>query len=185
MMKIKDSLMIIAMLYLSACNSNAEKEQCDFKNFNDLELTPVKVKIKLPSYTITDSLIYGDGRTILNYKISSKDSLLNAVIFVDDYGKTYNRELSITQQLKTQKQEVEFGRDKIMLLKEDIKNFDSIKVGYLKYFIDQGKQKFYEARLFFYKDKKLFVCWLYETYKEEKLNSFSIIDCIEESIEFK
>ncbi|WP_315824071.1 hypothetical protein [Paraflavitalea speifideaquila] len=122
---------------------------CEISNFEGLDLKPVHVRIKIPPYQIMDTTKYGSGRTILNYKIKSVDSLLNVVAFIDDYNDYADEQLDIARITSLQKQEVERGLNNKKLLTETIKEIDSIKVGYIKYLVEQSGDKFYSSRIFF------------------------------------
>ncbi len=80
-----------------------------------------------------------------------------------------------------QKKEVEYER-KTKKLNETIINIGAIKVGYLKYLIEQKDKKFYEGRIFFYTKKKLAEVWVFEKYTNDRQNAHSIVDCIIKSL---
>jgi hypothetical protein len=173
---------IISVLSVLLTNCRTEKQKCARGDFKELDLKSVQISVKIPPYQIVDTTKYGPGRTILNYKITSLDSLLNVVVFIDDYNDYANEQLNIDGIVSLQKQEVETGQNDKKLLTEVIKDIDSLKVGYLKYLVVQASDKFYASRIFFYKDKKLIVLWLFDRNVNEKLANRSISDCVLESL---
>ena len=147
-----------------------------------LRLKPVNIDIGLPAYKIVDSSRYGDGRTILNYKIMSKDSLLQAIVFIDDYKDYTTSQQNLERIAAMQKEEVESGQNTQKLIVQSISEINNVKVGYLKYIVEQTEKKFYAGRIFFYRENKLVVIWLFEEYRNDDQNNYSICDCILQSI---
>lgn len=153
-----------------SCDS---EKNCNISGFHNLSLDTIDCVLKLPKYKIIDSTLY-DQQTILSYTIQSTDSSLNMNCFI----KYYNNLPDIDAVKMFQKQEVEFNRDSIRLLVDKVDNIHSVKVGYLKYLIQTPADKFYEARIFFYKKEKLITIWLFEKYQNEMQNKSSLVDCI-------
>jgi hypothetical protein len=170
----------IALLIL-ACSP--KKENCAIDTFADLSLYPVNTNLRLPPYKIVDSLKYGNGETILNYKIKAIDSTVELIAFIYDYTKKSDREFDMVHFSSVQKEEVKFGRDSVAILIDTVKDFGEVKVGYLKYLIEQKGKKFFEGRIFFYKENKLSIIWLFEPYREDRASKLSTIDCIFESMQ--
>ena len=103
-------------------------------------------------------------------------------IFIDNHEKEIETSLDLNHIATVQKGEVESGQNSKKLIKELFKNIGTVKVGYLKYLVTQENTKFYASRIFFYKGKKLVVCWLFENYTGETKNTYSIVDCVFDSI---
>jgi hypothetical protein len=175
------NIWIVALLpLLSFCSS---KIDCDISSFRDLTLHPIHCSLRIPAYRIIDSVRY-DLQTILSYNIKTSDSLVSINCFIKSYENDRNALFNIFQEMAFQKQEAEFGRDSLKKLTETYIEVDSIKVGYLKYLVQNSTEKFYEGRIFFYKNKQLVTIWLFEKYRDEKWNSQSVIDCILGSLKF-
>ena len=149
--------------------------------FKELNLYPVSSTLRMPDYKVTDSIRY-DAQTILNYTIKSVDSLLNMNCFIKSYENDPDAKLDIIATMMFQKQEVEFNRDTLKLLRETFENIDTVKIGYLKYLIETPTEKFYESRIFFYRGRKIVVLWLFEKYQTHIQDESSVIDCILQSI---
>ncbi|OQP38764.1 hypothetical protein A4H97_18780 [Niastella yeongjuensis] len=178
------SVIVIANVFILSCNDNGG--YCQQGVVNDLVIEPVHTVLKIPPYRIYDSVIYYNGRTMLNYKITTIDSSLELILFVDDYKDYSDKQRDIEHIKKMQKQEVESSLEsKITLITERYKQADSIKVGYVKYLIEQKNEKFYSARIFFYRDKRLVTIWLFENFINEKRNLNSEIECILNSLAFQ
>ena len=177
------NITIIPILSALLTNCNSKKQVCTKSDFEELYLKPVHVNVKIPPFRITDTTKYGPGRTILNYKIKSVDSLLTIAVFIDNYDDYTDEQLNIDRIALLQKQEVESGQNDKKLLTETIKKIDGIKVGYLKYLVKQSGDNFYSSRIFFYKDKKLIALWLFDKNVVESRSTYgSISDCIFESL---
>lgn len=179
MMKNSITISVLSVLLI---NCNSKNQECVQEDFKELGLKPVHVSVKIPPYQIVDTAKYGPGRTILNYKIKSLDSLLSIVVFIDDYDDYADEQLNINRIASLQKQEVESAQNDKKLLTEEIKSIDSLKVGYLKYLVEQPNDKFYSSRIFFYKDKKLIVLWLFDRNVNNKYNYSSVSDCVLKSL---
>jgi hypothetical protein len=175
----KIKLLIIVSALLSNCSSSRNK--CVHKDFEELDLRVVRVIFKIPPYKIVDTTKYGPGTTILNYSIKSLDSKLDVVVFIDDLKEEYGQ-LDISNIAKVQKHEIESGQNDKKLLKEEYKKSDTLNVGYIKYLVEQPNEKFYASRIFFYKEKRLIVLWLFENISKENSKYSSLSDCILESI---
>jgi hypothetical protein len=167
------------MILLLSCG--IKKAECQIRDFKEVNLWPVNASLKLPPFRIVDSMSF-DKKTILSYNIKSLDSLIDVVAFVESHEEYLPADLDIDQQMLFQKKEVEYGR-KAQKLKEEFVNIGIVKVGYLKYFIDQKDKKFYEGRLLFYRGKKLVIIWLFEKYANDEQNTHSIIDSIAGSLQ--
>lgn len=153
------------------------EENCDITSFSALELYPVRCSIKLPNYSFIDSSTY-DKRTILNYSIKSRDSVLDMNCFVKSYENYPYVLPNISLIKKFEKQEAEFNRKNIKLLVDTTLIKAGVEIGYLKYFVSTPIESFYEGRVFFYRDKKLVNLWLFEKYLNDSGNKCSLIDCI-------
>jgi hypothetical protein len=163
-------------LILSYCRY--EKQQCVREDFEELRIEPVHISFMTLPFKIVDTTLYGPSRTMYTRRVQSLDSLLEIFIFVDDYHDYANDQLDINTVADFQKQEVESGNNAKRLLEEGIKNVNDLKVGYLKYLVEQGNKKFYASRIFFYKDKKLVILWLFDDKVSEKPSSSSVSDCV-------
>jgi hypothetical protein len=105
----------IFSIMVVSCNSGTATCTLDFK---DLDLYPVRVKIKIPEYQITDTTIYGPGRTLLNYKIQTLDTLLNVIVFIDDYTDYVDEQSNLDRIKSLQKGEIESGQNQRNLLRK-------------------------------------------------------------------
>jgi len=172
---------LLAALALAACDS--KREDCSLLSSGQLTLWPVNASFKLPAYKIADSLSYGK-ETILTYDIASIDSLITVRASVISLEESPPRPIAwdINQKMVFQKKEVEYGRQ-VKKLTEEIMDRDSVRIGYLKYLVEQPGEKFYEGRVFFRRGNKAVEIWLFEKYKDEQQNARSVIDCIKNSIE--
>lgn len=178
------SAIVLVNVLLLSCKDNGQ--YCRQGVFNELVIAPIHVVLKIPSYKILDSVIYGNGRTLLNYRIRTIDSSLDIIVFVDDYKDYNDKERKIESVMRLQKQEVESILESAITLKiEEFKQIDSIKIGYVKYLVEQKKRKFYAGRIFFYRDKKLATIWLFENYVNGGNKSYSEIDCVLKSLKFQ
>jgi hypothetical protein len=177
-----NSSFIIVLMALLSCNS--KKEICRIANFQDVNLYPVDVILRMPPYRILDSMRF-DTQTLLNYKIITIDTALESYILIKSYVNNPEALPDIEHVISSQKHEVEFGRDSAKLLTETFRNIDSTKIGYLKYLVTQPQEKFYEGRIFFFRGKKLITLWLFEKKTNTKKDKQSVIDCILENIQLK
>lgn len=107
---------------------------------------------------------------------------MDVVIFINDYKDYEYEEFNLNRIISSQKHEVESGQNEKELLTEGIMNIDGAKVGYLKYFIKQPSGNFLASRIFFYKDKKLILMWVFDKNSTRKSATISISDCILKSI---
>ncbi len=169
---------IIFLLLIVSCNY--KRQILCSEGFKELNLYPVNTTLNIPPFIITDSVIYGGMNKILSYKIKSIDTSFSVYVFIDNHEKDVS--LDLNHIATVQKGEVESGRNSKKIIKELFKNIGDIKVGYLKYFIEQENKKFYAGRVFFYREKKLVVCWFFENYIDEIHNNESVIDCVFENI---
>lgn len=169
---------VVGAIFLISCSSR--KQNCDIMSLKELTLYPVNAVLKLPPYKVVDTSIF-DTQTILNYNIKTVDSSLNLIAFVYSYENEPAASFSLNDRMSFQKHEVVYGQDSIKPLIETFPQVGNTKVGYLKY-LDE-KRKRYEGRIFFFKDKKLVVLWLFEKYQNQSQDNFSLIDCILENIE--
>ncbi len=126
-----------------------------------------------------------DIQTVLSYTVNTSDSVLGMNCYIKSYENDSIALFDIKTLMHFQRQEVEFGRDSLRQITETIKDIDSVKVGYLKYIVQQPTENLYEGRIFFYRGRKLVTLWLFEKYRNEKKNGQSIIDCILDNIKFK
>ncbi len=175
MIKIRYIICISFSIYLLSCHS--KEQHCEVSTYQILNLYPVDIFLKLPKYQIIDTT-RRDPHTILNYTIQSLDSLISMNCFVISYGNDPYARFDIASLMESQRHEVEFNRNSPKLLSEKINVIDTLKVGYLKYLVQMPEEKFYEGRIFFYKEKKLVTIWLFEKYMNESQNEQSVIDCI-------
>ena len=172
---------IVSSILLLSCNS--KKIDCKQNNFKSLKLWPVNTDLLLPEYKLVDTIKYGT-ETLLTYNIKSVGSLININAFVISHENDNPAGLDINHIMVVQKQEIESGQNSKKLLMETFKNVDNIKIGYLKYIVEQANKKFYAGRIFFYKDKKLVILWLFEKYDENEDEEHLTMDCILQSIKF-
>lgn len=128
-----------------------------------------------------DSTRY-DTQTILSYTIKSTDSLFSMNCFIKSYENDPDAKININAVKMFQKQQAEFNRESIKLLTDTITNIDTIKIGYLKYLVQTPAEKFYEARIFFFKGQKLVTIWLFEKYQDETQDKSSLVDCVQSTI---
>jgi len=177
--KISHTIFLIA--FIISCND--KKSDICKKKFEPLNLYPVNTMFMIPHFVIKDSTIFGDLSKILNYKIESVDSSFSMYVFIDNHEKEAQAFLDLNHIAAVQKGEVESAQNSKQLIKEVIKNIGNIKVGYLKYLVVQVNKKFYASRIFFYKGKKLVVCWLFENYTDEAKNMYSVVDCVFDNIQ--
>jgi len=103
-------------------------------------------------------------------------------IFVDNYADTSRTPLALKQVSKVQKGEVESALNSKKFILEQYKTIGKNNIGFLKYFVEQGSEKFYAGRIFYYVDKKLTVCWLFEKVTEESNKKQLAMDCVFESL---
>jgi hypothetical protein len=179
-MKKINSFVLIVVFFISC---NTEKNYCVYENFNKLNLAVVNTFIEIPPHQITDTLRYGK-ETDLYYTVKSIDSSITLNAFVTSTDSNNLGRFDITHVTLTQKQEVENGQNSKKLLSEKYKTVDNVKVGYLKYLIEQSGNTFFEGRIYFYKDKKLVVLWIFEKYEQDTDKNHLTMDCMLESLEF-
>ena len=174
---------LLVALALAACSS--KRESCSLPSPEQVKLWPVSASFVLPPYRIADSISYGK-ETILTYNIASIDSLITVRASVLSLEENLSQPIAwdIDQKMLFQKKEVEYGRQ-VKMLTEEIMKKDSVKIGYLKYLVEQPDKKFYEGRVFFRRGNKAVEIWLFEKYKDEQQNARSGIDCIKNSIELE
>lgn len=176
-------ILILSICIIISCQES--KNHCKENKLTELLLKPFRISVKMPKYKIIDSTIYGGSNTILNYKIKSLDNSIELIVFIDDQKDFIGRDLRIENITGFQKMEVEStSESRTSLLNEHYKQIQHIKVGYLKYLIEKKNEKYFESRIYFYKENKLVVIWIFEKFISEVNNSYSKVDCILDSINF-
>ncbi len=151
-MKVKSSLCFIMLLSAASCNYK-EDTNCTILRFANLNLHPVNAILKIPSYKITDTAIWGDGNTILHYDLESLDTYIRVIVSIKDFAIGNVKASSLEHIADVQKAEIRFGKDSIIPVIETYKNIDSVKIGYLKYLVHQNGKNIMRQVYFFTKER--------------------------------
>lgn len=169
---------------LVACGT--ESTDCDRFVFSTLFLHPVNCTLSVPQYRIKDSLRYGGKENELTYNVETLDSAISMTCFVTNYDTDNGYAgFDIDRAMKFQKGELVYDAKSPHLIKEQVRYFDSTKVGYVKYYIETEADKFYEGRIFFFQGRRFVTIYLTERCSDSKGHSVSISDCIYKSLVFK
>lgn len=181
----KNICIILLAIVVSTVSCESENDRCEDAELQVLKLDVIDAEIRLPSYRIVDSTIYGPGRTMLNYEIMSIDSLVHAFIMVDDYHDYSDGQLDLNRIQSVQKKEVESGKNLVQFLTDEIRNIDGRRIGYFKYLVKQSTSDLLASRIFFYKDRKLVVIWIQDKSTTLTDKAPSLSDCILNSLTLK
>jgi len=168
------------MLSIALLSCNLKKRGCSSAYFENIDLWPVNVTLKVPSYKIVDSTRFG-SENILNYRASSTDSTLKMYFTITSYKDIRPIGIDITHEMSSQKHTSELGWQTTKLI-ELFKIVDTTKIGCLKYLKEKDGKKIYEGKMFFFRGKQLVEVWLLEKYLNEEQKGNSVIDCIFESV---
>lgn len=176
---------LFVILVLQQLNSIAQTNSSELTAYNSLRLSPVGATITIPPYKIIDTVIYGGPEPILRYELKSKDNSLKLIISIDDYSShtnaPYNFQL-LTENLRHKILQNNYSKVKCELITEDSILKDGVKIGYLKYLIRDKLKTFFEAQIYFIRDKRVFRCWLYEKKKKTAGITSSQVDAIYKSL---
>lgn len=138
----------------------------------------------LPQYKITDSTRYGGNENELTYNVVTQDSVIALSCYVTKYPTEFGYAgFDINRAMKSQKSELIYGIKSPILLSQQITEIDSVKVGYVKYLIETENDKYYEARIFFFRDRRFVNIYITENYSNNTDSaSASVSDCIFKSV---
>lgn len=166
-------------------NCKVKDYYCDQQNFNEIDLRPSRTKFSMPSFCqLRDSSIFDNvyKDVLLNYTFSSADSNLFATAEVEN-DKMYKGHFNYQNFYWLNREEVNNWPDtKNTLLRDSSKNLNGVKIGYLKYLVNQKGKDYYEGRIFFIRDDKVTKLWFIEKFDKNTEKNRLMMDCVFESI---
>lgn len=181
---IKNNCYSLIVLLISLMSYDRNKTKCQMSNLYELQLAPIQAKLMIPHYKIVDSTLY-DPKTVLSYDIHSYDKTFEIKCFIKSGESQSPSASELNSVMSFQKGEVEFGRDSIRKIDEKFRTVDGVRVGFVKYFVRQQKESFWESRIFFFKETKLVTLWVFEKYQTTPITAPLLSDCILQNIIMK
>jgi hypothetical protein len=173
------SLNIILLTLLLSCHS--KNNNCDTRQFSELNLYPVSSILHIPPYVIIDTVKYGHLTNLFDYEIRTKDSNLTVFAIIESYAENMESIMGIDKMIIVQKEKIEAGQKLMKQIIETTKFINTIKVGYLRYL--DGERNRYESRIFFFRGTSYVEVMLLEKNLSSSIKHQTLSDCIFDNLE--